>query len=155
MAHFRRLALTHRNFALKLNHERATFRAVVMEIAHALSRGRRPTSTSLLPNANLQEWLRSTFSVAIQGYYNDLGRKCSIAEVEEEFARWHRGPDEIQLLKAIRMCRAYVRASKRPKGLRGKLLKRSIEPLPQPRRRISDRREHISMRRPGLHGAYD
>jgi hypothetical protein len=60
---------------------RNVFEAAVLEIAHAISRGRKPSSCSVLPGQNIQAWLRRTFYLEIPyGYSARRGKYCSFAD---------------------------------------------------------------------------
>jgi len=81
---FRRLAINER--APRRMHysdpDRRIFIAVIAELAHAISRGRKPTSCSLLPGANLQKWLTLMFHEINHASFcmDHMGENCSMAD---------------------------------------------------------------------------
>lgn len=123
MSSFRTLARKMRQEAVPIYHEndRNVFEAAVLEIAHALRRGRKPASCSVLPDENLQAWLHRTFVETDPHYQNHMGEECSLADdVGDILFGWYYGsPDAKAILRAIAICRKYVRRTKLPSDVGG------------------------------------
>lgn len=124
MASFKTLAGIERTRNLAFHADdrnRRIFDAAVLEIAHAISRGRKPSSCSVLSGQNIQTWLQDTF-VAIHPYCHDhMGDKCSIADAElDTIYGWcYDMPDSMKVARAIVICRTYIRPLKKDADLRG------------------------------------
>ena len=79
---------------------------IALEAAHAISRGRKPTSSSLLPGVNLVEWWRDRlYGAEGQDYYGDpypiIWDACNSFEEMSEFPHWKAAN------KAIYICNRY------------------------------------------------
>lgn len=96
---------------------------VLLEIAHALSRGRKPTSSSFLPGENLREWLYMVYcDEEISGQKDDLfGEPCTYITDLEEGLEWLPTTNKFaqKLLSAIRVCRKLLKPKRLPKDMRG------------------------------------
>ncbi len=95
------------------DHDRNVFNAAVLEIAHAIKRGRRPSSCSVLPGENIQAWLRRTFVDTHRYCRGYMGKKCSIAD-DEFYVNMLYGlnfgnPEAMAICHAIEICRNYIK----------------------------------------------
>jgi hypothetical protein len=121
MASLRRLAKKElgesRNFG---NSTKAVLVPALLEIAHALSRGRKPSSCSLLPGANIQKWLREVFTEVQPNTYNDFDEQCTYVNELQDVLIWDQdNPDIAAILRAIKLCRAHLLPVALPEVLRG------------------------------------
>lgn len=103
------------------NRDRRVFEAAVLEIAHAIKRGRKPNSCSVLPGQNIQEWLRRTFVEITPGCHDFMGGKCSIADdtLDVLYGWCYNDPQAMAICRAIAICRRYIRPIKMGSSARG------------------------------------
>jgi hypothetical protein len=103
------------------DHDRDIFEAAVLEIAHAIKRGRKPSSCSMLPGQNVQTWLREVFMEEHYGCRDMMGEACSIATAcEEQAAYWFpTDPENHAIMRAIHICSQYMRPVRRHEDVRG------------------------------------
>ena len=123
MSSLKSLAISNRNKNCHVydNTERNRFVPAVLEIAHAISRGRKPTSCSQLPGENVQQWLRHMFDEIAPGCHDYMGYECSIADdvVDSLFGWDYSNPATPIILRAIKLCRRYKRPRRIPSKMRG------------------------------------
>jgi hypothetical protein len=88
------------------DHDRSIFLAVVLELAHALSRGRRPSSSCMLPGINLREWLQKVYMDVSPfqsfGYKDYYGDPCSLADSMSDDIYGYSPVNDVQSQKMIR-----------------------------------------------------
>ncbi len=91
----------------------------LLEISHALGRGRRPTTCSVIPGKDVQKWLREMYTVPEERMFDHALGKCSYADDLESILRWSppSTPSTFAILTAIARCRSYMRPPK--KAVRG------------------------------------
>ncbi len=81
--------------------------AVMLELAHALSRGRKPNSSSLLPGVNLREWLCEMFYKEHCHIHDDYGDPSTLVTALEESSVWtaYPGSNDMKIMRAIHLVR--------------------------------------------------
>ena len=122
MSSFRKLAAKLRKQEpIYCDTDRNVFNVAVLEMAHALSRGKKPSSCSVLPGENTHEWLRRTFCVTHSYCHDHMGDECSIAddELDTLYGWCYNDPDAMKICAAIVMCRDYIRPITKEKEFRG------------------------------------
>ena len=132
------------------NTDRNTFQAAVLEIAHAIRRGRKPNSCSTLPGQNIHEWLRRTF-VEISPHCHDfMGDKCSIADdMRDTLVGWaYKDPESMAICRAIETCRKLIRPIKKNSEDRG-------DWLYQDRNKVTNLKRKTAWRRRNQGSCYD
>lgn len=108
-----------------INEDRRILEAALLEIAHALSRGRKPTSCSVLSERNIQEWLWKVFHDCSDKYLVDgFGDPCSLVDDLGETLNWaghgpHVEQSTLKLRSAIRLCRDFVKPKQLPSFVKG------------------------------------
>lgn len=79
------------------------FIAVILELAHALSRGRNPSSSCLLPGLNIRTWLQEAYlEISDYGYKDEFGEPCSLSQLVTEDIQWYSMVDSDELRRIIR-----------------------------------------------------
>lgn len=135
---------------------RNIFLAVILELAHALSRGRRPSTSCLLHGVNLREWLQDVYMYGphqqfrFTGYKNYYGETCSLADAVADDIYGFSPVDDVQsqkMLRAIALVgKELMYPKKLEKGLRG-------DPAYQQDNKKTNlkRKQHYWERRQGSH----
>ena len=99
---------------------RSLFIAVVLELGHAISRGRKPNSCSLLPGINIREYLQEAFFLVQSGYRDHTGDACSLADDVDDLCWGWQNEDDKTIIHAIRLVRKHLlKPQKLPLDLRG------------------------------------
>jgi hypothetical protein len=156
MTSLRKLAATVRNQPPKYHdYDRDIFVTAVLEIAHAIKRGRKPNSCSVLPGQNIRQWLHKVFTEEHSFCRDMFGDNCSIALAKEEQIMrttelmyfWEPPTsDELAILQAIRTCGTYLLPLRKPEDIRG-------DYLYQDRHKVTNRKKKTIWlrRRQGYH----
>lgn len=152
MTSLRSLAAAHRRDPENFydNTDRNSFKAAVLEIAHAIRRGRKANSCSVLPGQNIQEWLRRTFVETHPFCHDFMGDPCSIADdMRDMLFGWaYKDPEAMATCRAIEVCRRLIRPSKKAAEDRG-------DWLYQERNKITNRKRKLAWRRRDQGSCYD
>lgn len=107
--------MSYRSLAIKersqeqfhMDRNRNIFLAVILELAHALSRGRRPSTSCMLHGVNLREWLQEAYTnvsmLTFAGRYRDYyGEPCSLADAVRDDVYGYWLVDDVQSQKVVR-----------------------------------------------------
>ena len=125
MSSFRRTLIAERNMLSNgfWREDQEVFIVTILEVAHALSRGRKPSSASWLPGINLATWLRHAFHSCQQRYRDDDGIPQTLAEaVRTDLYEFMTSEDlaGMKIMRAITLVeRKLVLPRKKPNDLRG------------------------------------
>lgn len=96
------------------------FIAVILELAHAISRGRKPSSCSLLPGVNIREWLYKMYTEVQHGRFDNYGEEVTQADDAFESLSWdYQDPSAQKIMRAIQTVRRFVPKQRVPLDLRG------------------------------------
>jgi hypothetical protein len=123
MSSFKKLAKSARDeYTFFINEEGNKLVPALFEIAHALSRGRKPTSCSQLPGVNIQGWLRQMY-YEVQDHIRDhMGDKCPYVDELIDNLQYWMFDDPVsskKVLQAIKICRKYIKPRAKPSKYRG------------------------------------
>ncbi len=115
---FRRLAIEVRS-DVWVESEHGRFVAVILEVAHALSRGRKPNGSALLPGVNLRVWLHDAYNCEVEAYRDSYGHAGTLASDTCELLMWDQTQRDQRTLRAIYVVGAWLRQKHKKPLCRG------------------------------------
>lgn len=93
---------------------------VLLELAHAISRGRKPASCSLLPGVNLREWIYDVYSNERSYCRDAFGENCSLIEDLNDTLGWFPSEENEKLLRVILLVGKHLwKPKKKERDIRG------------------------------------